>query len=217
MKKSSDKIKVMIADDHGIVREGIQKVLDRAGDIELVAQAENGEEVLTILQNIKADVLVMDIEMPGKSGWDILLDVKNLYPNLHIIILSIFPEEHYGPRFIKAGASGYLSKSTAPTSLVEAIRKVFQGGKFVSPKLADILISGMGASNSDKALHESLSPREFHVFTLIGQGKKLKDIADELKISITTVSTHRARILQKMNMKSTADLIHYAVKHHLVD
>ncbi len=217
MNKPNDKIRVLIADDHGIVRQGIEKVLSKASDIHLVAQAETGDEVLQKLKEIPTDVLVMDIEMPGKNAWDILVELKNNYPKLKIIILSIFPEEKYGPRFIKGGASGYLSKSAAPSNLVDAIRKVNQGSKYVSPKLADILISGIGSPETKSALHENLSDREFQVFTLIASGKKLKEIAYILNVGITTISTHRARILQKMDMKNTAELIHYAVKQGLVE
>ncbi|MCA9482893.1 MAG: response regulator transcription factor [Nitrospina sp.] len=217
MNNSTGKISVMIADDHGIVRQGIEKVLSKASDIELVCQAESGDEILNKLKEVTPDILVMDIEMPGKNAWDILADLKHSYPGVKIILLSIFPEEKYGPRFIKGGASGYVSKSAAPSTLVDAIRKVSQGGKYVSPKLADILISGIGTSAEKNNLHENLSDREFQVFTLIASGKKLKEIADALNVGITTVSTHRARILQKMNMKSTAELIHYAVRQGLVE
>ncbi|QPJ63017.1 MAG: response regulator transcription factor [Candidatus Nitronauta litoralis] len=217
MKNSSDKISVMIADDHGIVRQGIEKVLSKASDIELISQAESGDEVLKKLKEVSPDVLVMDIEMPGKNAWDILSDLKHSHPRVKIIILSIFPEEKYGPRFIKGGASGYVSKSAAPTDLLKAIRKVSLGGKYVSPELADILISGIGSSKPPDDLHESLSDREFQVFIMISSGKKLKEIAEELNVGITTVSTHRARILQKMNMKSTAELIQYAMRQGLVE
>ena len=209
------KIKVLIADDHDIVRQGIEKVLSKSDDVVVVSEASNGCEVIELVKKTKIDVLLMDVEMPEKTGWEVLSELKVIKPNLPVIILSIFPEEHYGPRFIKAGAAGYLNKASKPATLLEAIRKVHQGGRYVSAKLADLLIQDLGRTTKTNP-HETLSPREFQVFCQIAAGKKLKDIADELSLSITTVSTHRARILDKMAMKTNAELIHYAVKHGLI-
>ncbi len=209
------KIRVFIADDHDIVRQGIERVLSKARDIVIVGEASDGDELLKKIDPLEFDVLLMDVEMPGKNGWDILADLKIRKPGLPTIILSIFPEEHYGPRFIKAGAAGYLNKASKPATLLEAIRKVFQGGKYVSPRLAEMLIQDMGRPSKDK-LHDALSPREFQVLCRIAAGKKLKEIAEELSLSITTVSTHRAHILEKMNLQTNADLISYAIKHGLV-
>ena len=211
----NSKIKVLIADDHDIVRQGIEKVLSKSDDVVVVGEASNGREVIELVKKTKIDVLLMDVEMPEKTGWDVLSELKVLKPDLPVIILSIFPEEHYGPRFIKAGAAGYLNKASKPATLLEAIRKVHQGGRYVSAKLADLLIQDLGRTTKTNP-HETLSPREFQVFCQIAAGKKLKDIADELSLSITTVSTHRARILDKMAMKTNAELIHYAVKHGLI-
>ena len=209
------KIKVLIADDHDIVRQGIEKVLSKSDDVEVVGEASNGHEAIELIKKLNVDVLLVDVEMPEKTGWDVVSELKILKPNLPVIVLSIFPEEHYGPRFIKAGAAGYLNKSSKPATLLEAIRKVHQGGRYVSPKLADLLIQDLGRTPKNNP-HDSLSPREFQVFCQIAAGKKLKDIADELSLSITTVSTHRAHILEKMDMKTNADLVRYAVKHGLV-
>ena len=209
------KIKVLIADDHDIVRHGIEKILSKSNDVEVVGEAANGHEAIEQVKKLDIDVLLVDIEMPGKTGWDVLSELKALKPDLPVIILSIFPEEHYGPRFIKAGAAGYLNKSSKPATLLEAIRKVHQGGRYVSPKLADMLIQDLGRAQKNN-LHDSLSPREFQIFCQIAAGKKLKDIADELSLGITTVSTHRSHILEKMDMKSNADLTRYAVKHGLI-
>jgi len=211
----NSKIKVLIADDHDIVRQGIEKVLSKSDDVVVVSEASNGREVIELVKKTKIDVLLMDVEMPEKTGWEVLSELKVIKPNLPVIILSIFPEEHYGPRFIKAGAAGYLNKASKPATLLEAIRKVHQGGRYVSAKLADLLIQDLGRTTKTNP-HETLSPREFQVFCQIAAGKKLKDIADELSLSITTVSTHRARILDKMAMKTNAELIHYAVKHGLI-
>ena len=208
-------IKVLIADDHDIVRQGIEKILSKADEISVVGEASDGQEVIDQVKKLEIDVLLMDVEMPKKTGWDVLSELKVLKPNLPIIVLSIFPEEHYGPRFIKAGAAGYLNKASKPATLLEAIRKVHQGGRYVSPQLADLLIQDLGRT-PEKNLHDSLSPREFQVFCGIAGGKKLKDIADELSLGITTVSTHRAHILEKMNLKSNAELIRYALKHGLI-
>jgi len=211
----NSKIKVLIADDHDIVRQGIEKVLSKSDDVVVVSEASNGREVIELVKKTKIDVLLMDVEMPEKTGWEVLSELKVIKPNLPVIILSIFPEEHYGPRFIKAGAAGYLNKASKPATLLEAIRKVHQGGRYVSAKLADLLIQDLGRTTKTNP-HETLSPREFQVFCQIAAGKKLKDIADELSLSITTVSTHRARILDKMAMKTNAELIHYAVKYGLI-
>ena len=211
----NSKIKVLIADDHDIVRQGIEKVLSKSDDVVVVSEASNGREVIELVKKTKIDVLLMDVEMPEKTGWEVLSELKVIKPNLPVIILSIFPEEHYGPRFIKAGAAGYLNKASKPATLLEAIRKVHQGGRYVSAKLADLLIQDLGRTTKTNP-HETLSPREFQVFCQIAAGKKLKGIADELSLSITTVSTHRARILDKMDMKTNAELIHYAVKHGLI-
>ena len=211
----SSKIKVLIADDHDIVRQGIEKILSKADGITVVGEASDGQEVIDQVKQLEVDVLLMDVEMPKKTGWDVLSELKTLKPKLPVIVLSIFPEEHYGPRFIKAGAAGYLNKASKPATLLDAIRKVHQGGRYVSPQLADLLIQDLGRT-PEKNLHDTLSPREFQVFCGIAEGKKLKNIADELSLSITTVSTHRAHILEKMSLKSNAELVRYAVKHGLV-
>ncbi len=215
MMSGHSKIKVLIADDHDIVRQGIEKILSKSDDVEIVGKASNGQEVIDQVKKLNIDVLLMDIEMPGKTGWDVLSELKISKPKLPVLVLSIYPEEHYGPRFIKAGAAGYLNKSSKPAVLLEAIRKVYRGGRYVSDKLAEMLIQDMGRVAKDKP-HDSLSPREFQVFCQIAAGAKLKDIADDLSLSISTVSTHRTRILEKLSLKTNAELIRYAVKHGLV-
>ncbi|MFQ5444661.1 MAG: response regulator [Nitrospinales bacterium] len=217
MKKSAtNEIRVFIADDHAIARQGIKMILSLASDFNILGEAEGGHEVLEkILSMDNVDVLLMDIEMPGKNGWDVLQELKSLRPKLPILVLSIFPEEHYGARFLKAGAAGYLSKASTPEEIVSAIRRVSKGGKFVSPDLAEKLLFDLGKDN-EKLLHENLSDREFQVLGLIASGKKIKAIAEELSVGITTISSYRARILEKMGMKTNAELIHYALKNKII-
>ncbi len=212
-KKSA--IKVLIADDHEVVRKGMKTILSETSDLCVVGEAENGNEVIKKIQEIDVDVLLMDFDMPEKNGLDTLIELKAIQPKLPVIILSIFPEDHYGTRFLKAGASGYLGKASASDQLVEAIRKVANGGKFVSPALADKLVADLN-KDSEKPLHETLTDREFQVFRLLASGNKLKDIADVLHLSINTISTYRSRILQKMDMENNADIIHYAIENGLV-
>ncbi len=208
-------IRVLIADDHAVVRQGLKHILSKTADLLVVEEAETGLEVLEKIQHVHIDVLVMDVEMPQKNGWEVLSELKIHYPKLPVVILSIYSEDQFGLRFLKAGASGYLTKTSAPDQLVEAIRRVAKGGKYVSPNLAERLVLDLGKDH-EKPLHEVLSDREFQVFHMIAVGKPLKEIAEELSISTTTVSTHRARILEKMNMKTNADLILYASHNGLL-
>ncbi len=208
-------IKIFIADDHEVVRRGLRTILSEHSDLSIVGEATNGNEVLKKVKKIKVDVMLLDFEMPEKNGLDTLIELKALYPKLPVIILSVFPEDHYGIRFLKAGASGYLGKASASDQLVEAIRKVVKGGKYISPALTDKLVSDLN-TDTEKAPHEKLTDREFQVFCLLATGKKLKGIADELCLSINTISTYRSRILHKMGMESNADLIRYAIKNSMV-
>jgi len=216
MKSSKqNSIKILIADDHEVVRQGLKAILSEHSDLNVVEEAENGNEVLKIVEKNKVDVILLDFDMPEKNGLDTLIELKTLYPKLPVIILSIFPEDHYGTRFLKAGASGYLGKASASDQLVDAIRKVANGGKYISPALTDKLVSDLN-KDTEKPLHETLTDREFQVLCLLAKGKKLKGIADELYLSINTISTYRSRILHKMQMESNADLIHYAIKNGMV-
>ena len=216
MTSPGKKINVLIADDHAISRHGVKLILSQAEDMAVAGEVENGQEAVDFVKkNEQVDVLIMDIEMPGKSGWEALLELKNVMPKLPVLILSIFPEQHYGMRFLKAGADGYLSKASTPDEVIEAIRRVYRGGKFVSANLAQKMIADLN-KDADKLPHETLSEREFQVFSMISSGKKLKSIAEELSLSVNTVSTHRTRILQKMGMNSNAELIHYSLKKGLI-
>jgi DNA-binding NarL/FixJ family response regulator len=215
MSPSSDKIRVFIADDHFVVRQGLKHTLSQNSDMAVVGEAEDGYQVLERINDLPVDVVLMDIEMPGKNGWEVMVQLKAQRPNLNVLILSIFSEDHYGLRLIKAGASGYLAKSSAPEQLCQAIRIVASGGKFISPSLAQKLIEDL-QRDTNKLPHEQLSPREFQVFCMIASGKKIKEIADELSVSITTISTHRANILEKMALKNTSELLHYALKNGIL-
>ena len=207
-------IKDLVAEDHEIVRQGLKTIISEHSDLNIAGEAENGNQVLKILKKTKVDVVLLDFDMPEKNGLDTLIELKALYPKLPVMILSIFPEDHYGTRFLKAGASGYLQKSSATDQLIDAIRKVFNGGKYISSALTDKLVTGLN-KDKEQFLHESLTDREFQVFRLLATGKKLKEMADELCLSINTISTYRSRILQKMDMKSNADVIRYAIENGL--
>ncbi len=208
-------IKVLIADDHDVVRQGIKTIISDNSDLCVVGEAENGKVVLEKIRGLDVDVVIMDYDMPKKNGLDTLIELKAFRPKLPVIILSVFPEDHYGIRFLKAGASGYLGKSNVTRQLVEAIRRVANGGKYISPNLADKLVSGLN-KDFDKLPHENLTDREFQVFHLIATGKRLKAIAEELHLSVNTVSTYRSRILEKMELENNADMIHYAIKNDLI-
>jgi len=211
----NNSIKVFIADDHDVVRQGIKTIISDTSDLSVVGEAENGDDALTKIRGLDVDVVIMDYDMPKKNGLDTLIELKAFLPKLPVIILSVFPEDHYGIRFLKAGASGYLGKSNVTQQLVAAIRRVANGGKYISPNLADKLVSGLNR-DSKKLLHENLTDREFQVFHLIATGKRLKAIAEELHLSVNTVSTYRSRILEKMEMENNADMIHYAIKNKLI-
>lgn len=209
-------IKILIADDHAIVREGLKQILLESPDLVVIAEASTGQEVLDKAVKNDLDLVVLDISMPGRGGMDILKEIKSLKPKLPVLILSMYPEEQYAVRVLKSGASGYLTKESAPVELVKAIRQISQGKKYISPSLAEKLAVDLEVS-SDKLPHETLSDREYQVMCMIASGKTLKEIADGLSLSIKTISTYRSRILEKMNMKTNAELTHYAVKNSLVD
>ena len=209
-------IRTVIADDHPIVRAGLKQILSDASDIKVAAEAGDGHELLKLIRKEGVDVVLLDITMPGFMGLDALKQIKVEKPELPILVLSMHPEDQYGIRVLKAGASGYLMKSTAPDQLVSAIRKVYRGGRYVSPSLAEKMAFGL-QTNATELPHEVLSDREYQVLCMIASGKTVKEIAAELALSEKTVSTYRARILEKMNMKSNAELTHYGVKQNLVD
>ncbi len=208
-------IKALIADDHAVVRRGIRQILSETADIVVGAEAVNSQQVLEHLRAKTWDVLVLDITMPGRSGLDILQEIKQLRPRMPVLVLSMHSEEQFAARVLKAGADGYLPKDTAPEELVKAVRKVHAGGKYISPTQAEQLLHWLGNGNHDLP-HETLSDREYEVMRLIASGKTVSQIAEELKLSVKTISTYRMRMLEKMHMKTNAELTHYAIKNQLV-
>lgn len=211
----NNSIRVFITDDHEVVRQGLKHIVSQSPDIEVVGEAENGVQLLEKIKSLEVDVVLMDIEMPEKNGLEALVQMNNLYPGLPIIILSIFQEEQYGLRLINDGAAGYLSKTCPPEQLIEAIKKVSKGGKYITPTLSEKLVMNFG-TNPEKSVHETLSKREFQIFFMIASGQKLKEIANELSISSNTVNAHRTNILKKLNMTSNSELIRYALQNNLV-
>lgn len=209
-------VKVLIADDHPVVRKGVREILTSGIHGVLCGEAQNAQEVLDELDRGDWDLVILDITMPGRSGLDILKEIKQTRPKLPVLVLSIHPEEQYGKRALMAGASGYMNKESAPEDLVRAIRQVLAGRMYVSPKMGESLAARL-KPDPGRPLHESLSDREFEILRLIGSGKTPTQIAEELHLSATTISTYRARILEKMNMKTTAELMHYALSNHLAD
>lgn len=209
-------MKILIADDHSVVRKGLSQIIKEMPEVAEVEEAKNGEEVLQKIKITEFDLIILDISMPGKSGLEILQELKILHPDLHVLILSIYPEDLFAIRVLKAGAAGYLNKNTAPDELAIAIRKVASGGKYISRTLAEKLAFTFG-NDKNKLPHEKLSDREFQVMRLIASGKTLSQIAEELFLSSKTISTYRARILEKMNLESSSSITNYAIKNNLID
>jgi len=208
-------IKLLIADDHTVVREGLKQIVSDTSDIVVADEASNGQEVLDKVWKNDYDVVLLDISMPGRSGLDVLEELKRKKPSLPVLVLSIYPEEQYAIRVLKSGASGYLTKGSAPNELIEAIQKVSSGGKYVTASLAEKLAVNLEIESELKP-HETLSNREFQTLCLIGSGKTVKEIAEELSLSVKTISTYRERILEKMKMKTNSELTYYAIKNGLV-
>ncbi len=209
-------MKVLIADDHPVVRQGLRQMLALEQDLTVVGEARNGQEVVELSRRVPWEVAVLDYNMPGKNGLELIKELRQRYPGRAVLVLSMYPEDRYALRALKAGAAGYLTKESAPEELVSAIRKVAGGGRYITPTLGEKLALEL-EDNRGRPLHETLSDREYQVMWMIASGKTVRQIADELFLSPNTVSTHRTRILRKMNMKSNAELMHYAIARHLVD
>ena len=209
-------ISILIADDHRIVREGLKQILQQTSDVTVADEAGNGEEVIQKISQRDYDLVLLDISLPGRSGLDVIKQLKSIKPQLPILVLSMHPEEQYAIRSIRAGASGYLTKESASEELIDAIRKVAQGRRYITSSLAERLAFEMGIVGQE-TLHEALSDREYQVLCMIASGKTVKEIAQALSLSVKTISTHRTRTLRKMGMQNNAQLTHYAFKFNLVE
>lgn len=209
-------IKILIADDHPLFREGMKKIIKEEPDMKIVAETESPPEVLELINTSKPDLLMLDISLPGRSGIDITKDVRSFHPKLPIIIISMHTEERFAVRALKAGASAYLNKECDAKVVLEAVRVVVTGKKYITPKVAEQLAHDVDSSAS-KLTHELLSDREFEVMQLIASGKTIRDIAEQLSLSINTINTYRMRIFEKMNLKTNIDLVHYSIQHGLID
>jgi len=209
-------IRILIADDHAIVREGLKQLLSEQGDFIVAGEAADGLGALKLIREQPLDMALMDMSMPGRGGVELIKQIKAEKPKLAVLVLSMHNEEQYAVRALRAGAAGYLTKESAPDQLVAAIRKVAAGGMFISPGVAERLAYELGG-NHNAAPHTLLSDREYQIFQMIVAGIPVGIIADKLSLSVKTVSTHKTRILQKMQMNSAAELIHYAIRHQLVE
>ena len=209
-------LKILVADDHTIVREGLKQILGEVPDMIVAGEASDGSEALHKVRQDHYDLVLLDIAMPGIGGLDVLKQLKSEKPDLPVLMLSMYPEEQYAVRTLKAGASGYLTKESASDELIAAIRKVSSGGKYVTSSLAEKLASRLD-TYSDKPVHERLSDREYQVVRMIASGKTVTEIAEELSLSVKTISTNRSRALIKMGMKTNAEITYYAIKHGLVE
>ncbi len=207
-------IKVIICDDHKIVREGLKQIIGVFNDLEVVGEAESGEVLTKILRNNEPDVIVLDISLPGRSGLEVLKQLKITNPDIKVLVLSMYPEDQFAIRMLKAGAAGYLHKDSAPEILVEAIRTIAQGGEYLSPKITNLLYRSMN-NESEGLPHKKLSDREYEVFLYLGEGFSVSGIGVKLSLSVKTISTYRSRILEKMGLDNNSDLVKYIMLHDL--
>jgi DNA-binding NarL/FixJ family response regulator len=208
-------IRIVIADDHAIVREGLKRIVGEAEGLEVVAEAADGTEVMRVVREREFDVLVTDLSMPGRSGMELIKLVKAEKPRLRILVLSMHQETQYAVRSIKSGASGYLTKESAPAQLEQAIRKIAAGGAYISAEVAEQLALGAMPGGQGAAAHEALSDREFQVFKLLVDGVSVTDIGNRLNLSVKTVSTHKSNLMQKLGLNNQSELVRYAIKHGL--
>lgn len=211
-------INILLADDHPYLRRGLAQILTDAFPGAVIGEASDAPELLTLAEKQRWDVVVLDLTMPGRGGLDALHELKRLYPSLPVLVLSMHPEDQFAVRVLRAGGAGYLTKESVPQELVHAVRTIWNGGKYITPKAAELLAAHVQEhGDSEQPLHSSLSDREYQVFFLIASGKTLTDISNQLSLSVKTISTYRSRILAKLNVKTNADLARYAVQHHLLE
>ena len=208
-------IRILIADDHAVVRHGLTQILSTDDQMMIAGEAANGNDLLDLVRKTAVDVVILDINMPGRNGLETLKELKRDYPSLPVIILSMHSEDQYAVRALKAGAAGYMNKEAAPDELVAAIKKVYRGGKYISPEIAELLVYHIGGNHQEEP-HKSLSDRELEVFYSLAGGKTVGQISEELNLSVKTVSTYRTRILEKMNMATNAELVRYAFDYKLL-
>jgi len=208
-------LRVLIADDHPVVRQGVKQILTEELELQQFGEARNAKEVLENVSRKKWDILILDINLPDMNGLEILRQLKKVHPDLPVLVLTVFDEDQIAIRVLKAGASGFVTKETMPNELIAAVKKIHSGGRYVSPSLAEKLVFNI-YSEDEKPVHHRLSNREYQVICLIAAGKSVKQIAEELYLSIQTIRTYRTRILEKMEMGTDADLIHYAIQHGLI-
>jgi two-component system invasion response regulator UvrY len=213
--ESENIVKIAIADDHALIRMGLVQIIDETPDFKLVVEAENGAEFLQKINEEDIDVVLLDINMPQKNGWEVLEEINKHHPHLKVIILSVSPEEDYAIQFYKAGAVGYMTKDMAQTELVEAIRKVSNGGKYVSSNIAEKFVS-VFSKGYEPLPHEKLSPREFQIFLKLATGVSLTHIAADLKLAVPTVGTYRTRVLMKLHLENNSQLTKYAYQNNLL-
>lgn len=209
-------IQILIADDHAIIRDGLKQIISFVSNMAVAGEASNGEEVLQKLRALQVDVLVLDMSMPGKSGIALIQQINAIKPDLPILVLSMHQESQYAVQAMRAGASGYITKNTASSQLIEGIRKVAEGGTFVSPEISAKLIKQLHKPETDLP-HTKLTAREFQIFSMLVEGHSVNDIAKILSLSNKTISTHKAAVLQKMEASTTASLVYYALKHGLIN
>jgi len=208
-------LRVLIADDHPVVRQGVKQILAEELELEQFGEARNAKEVLDNVSRKKWDILILDINLPDMNGLEILRQLKKIHPDLPVLVLTVFDEDQIAIRVLKAGAAGFVTKETMPNELIAAVKKIHSGGRYVSPSLAEKLVFNIYAED-EKPVHHRLSNREYQVICLIAAGKSVKQIAEELYLSIQTIRTYRTRILEKMEMKTDAELIHYSIQHGLI-
>ena len=209
-------VEIFIADDHPLIRKGIKDILEEEIDFKVVGEAAFPHEILKGIEEHHPDILITDLSMPGRAGLDLIRDIRQLYPKLPILVLTMHPEERFAVRTLKAGVAGYLTKDTRPEEIIKAVRQIIIGRKFITTSIAEKLATELDR-DTDKLPHELLSDREFQVMCLIASGKKIREIAKKLSLSIRTVNTYRARILEKMNMTNDTELTFYTIEHQLID